>query len=191
MKAAQQSEGYNEIAVGTSGELFVKDSKNSISRMSVQDYKKKQGDYRALTVAELLKERDLNEGFYGQNFVFDVAANSIGINKVYEYISDVISKFGEETFEDTKTVSKKDALEKLKSYTGKAATAEEARAIQKLYEIATSPGDYQEVVSKVSSERNQVDKALQYIWSTLKDSSKQKLTVTSQLNGYKNPQEMI
>ena len=56
---AKASGGLGEVAVGTSGELYVQDSEGNIKTASISEYKKNSDKYRALSVAELLEQEIL------------------------------------------------------------------------------------------------------------------------------------
>jgi hypothetical protein len=131
--------------------------------MSLTDYSKKQGKVSALSVQELMYERQYNPSLTGQNGIFTVADNAIGMNKITDHIKDIISAFGDESRTETKYYTKADIQEKLNSFVGKKPTQEEVVAIQKLQEIAASPGDLYKIHTENSSERTQALKAVDYI----------------------------
>jgi len=160
---ADKSGGLDEVAVGTSGEVYIKDNKNKIKAISLQDYSENRESMKLLSVAELMNERNHNSQLTGQNNIFNVANNSIGLNKITEHIKELISAFGNETVADTKTYSRNQVLTELGKFAGKKPTVEEAEGVKKLMEIANTPGELYKVESQNSSERRQAMKGAKYI----------------------------
>ena len=187
---AKDSGGLNEVAVGSYGEIYAKDAKNNVIALSLGDYAKQKDKVRALTVAELLNERQYNPNLTGINSVFNTANNSIGMNKITNQIKSLISAFGQEDITDTRVYSKDQVLKQIGTMTGKKPTAEEAHALKSLYDIASTPGDYYKVKTESSTERSHAEKAINYIWSTLGDSAQKKLQAESIINGT-SPKQLI
>lgn len=193
-KALEHNEKENssgEVAVGASGEVYVKDKDNKIQSMSVSSYLKNKDKVQILTNTELLMERQMNPQLTNQFGIINVAGSSIGMNKITDHISAIISKFGQETTNNTRAYSKDQVLSELGKATGKKPTAEEARGIETLMSIASTPGDYYKVTQNNSSERRQAMKGAAYIWRTLGEGAQKKLTATAALNGVESPTQFI
>jgi hypothetical protein len=180
----------SEVAVGTSGEVYTKDREGKIKAISLGDYSKKRGEIQLLTVSELLNERQYNPFLTGQNAVFNVANNAIGINKITDHIKDLVKALGVESSESSQFYSKDQAKTYLQDLGVKAPTEAEKEAITTLRSIIETPGEYAQIESSSSSQRNHIDKALNYIWDTLGEPARQKLTVTAVMNG-ENPQKLL
>ena len=84
-KTAESSGGLNEVAIGSSGELYAIDQTGAIQATTISDYKKSKGKLRLLSVAELLKERNENPLLTNNNGILSVADNSISIKSIFEY----------------------------------------------------------------------------------------------------------
>ena len=163
IKTSRENGGYSEVAVGNQGELYTKDSSGKIGTIDATEYAKNRNKVKVLSVAELLNERQNNSQLTGQNQVFDVANNSVGMGKITDHIKGLISAFGTESQDETKTYSKDQLAEQYKQLSGKKPTAEDMTSMKTLANILSTPGDYYKVTQENSSERNHVDKALDYI----------------------------
>ena len=191
VKAAKESGGLGEIAVGSSGEVYIKDEKNNIKAVSLEAYKEDPEIGKVLSVSELMSEREYNPQLTGKNSVLHVASNSVGLNKITDHINSIISAFGTETTEDSKFYTKQQVTQQLTSLTGVKPTEEVKSAMQTLYSIASSPGELYKVSTTNSSERRQALKAVDYIWKTLGTNAQQKLTATAVISGEKDPRQFI
>ena len=118
---------------------------------------------RLLTNNELLYERQYNPQLAGHDSILDVAASSVGIQKITNHIKGIISAFGTEELKSTQTYSKEQVLKQLEQYAGKRPTAEEAKAVQDLMVMANTPGEFVKVTTTNSTERRQAMKAAKYI----------------------------
>lgn len=190
VKTSTTSGGLAEVAVGTSGEVYIKDKDNKVKPMSLGEYSKKKGEVKLLTVSELLNERQYNPQLVGQNTLFNVANNAIGINKITDHIKELVKALGVESSESSQFYSKDQAKTYLQDLGVKAPNAEEKEALSTLQNIIATPGAYAQVETTKSSQRQHIDKALNYIWSTLGEPARQKLTATAVMNG-QNPQKLV
>lgn len=190
MTAAKSSGGLSEVAIGTSGEVYTKDSNNKVKVISIQNYLKNKDNIKLLTVAELLNERQYNPQLTGQNSIFEVAHNAMGIDKITEHVKDLIKALGTEESTSSQFYSKDQAKTYLQGLNIKSPNANEKEAIATLQQIISSPGEYSQVEVLKSSQRQHLDKALNYIWDTLGTSAKQKLTITAGING-EDPKKLL
>ena len=188
---AKENGGLGEVAVGTSGEVYTKDDKNNIKAISLSEYNKDKDEIKLLSVAELMNERQYTPTLTGKNSIFNVAENSVGLDKITNSIKDIVSMLGKETLKTEDYYTKEQAKKYLSEMGGKEPTASEQQGISLLNKIINSPGELAQVQSEDSSERKHLDKALNYIWDTLGSNKQQKLTATAVINGKKNPKEMI
>lgn len=166
---SQTSGGLGEIAVGNSGELYVKDSENNLKTISIVDFKKNSGKFRALSVAELLEERNSNPMLVGNNNIFNVANNSIGVEKISAYANKIVSALGKETLKN-ENIYDRDVLENnLRALSteiqssGRTPSQEELKGFSVLETLRNSPSRYNEIISESSTERNHALKAVKYI----------------------------
>lgn len=193
-RSARSQDSLGEIAVGHSGEVFIKNNDNKIQAISVSEYKKRRDSVRLLTNAELLHERNQNPFLVGNDNISSVVGSSVGLNKITDHIKGIISAFGTTSFSDEKTYTKAQADEirkQLGQSVGQTPSKEQMESLQVLNSIIDSPGDYAKVKLEKSTERGQAMKAARYIWSTLGSAAQNKLRVTAIANGVDNPVELI
>ena len=193
---AKASGGLGEVAVGTSGELYVQDSEGKIKTASVSDYKKNSDKYRALSVAELLEQRNSNPNLAGLNNIFNVADTSIGMTKISDYARQIVAALGTEKETNKNTYDRDDLAARLKNTSieiqsaNRVPTSEEIKGFAILENIQNSPSNYSEITTESSSERNHALKAVKYIWNTLDRRAQNKLTAQAAIND-STPSEML
>lgn len=193
---AKASGGLGEVAVGTSGELYVQDSEGNIKTTSVSEYKKNSDKYRALSVAELLEQRDSNPNLAGVNNIFNVADTSIGMEKISDYARQIVAALGTEKETNRNIYDRDDMAAKLKNAsieiqsTNRVPTSEEMKGFAILENIQNSPSKYNEITTESSSERNHALKAVKYIWNTLGRDAQNKLAAQAAIND-STPSEML
>ena len=185
---AEGAGGLNEIAVGNSGEIYVKDSEGIIKGISVAQYKRRPQLYQTLSVAELLEKRNTDAQLTNNNDVFNVANNAIGIKNITSDIQKIITALGTEKTSETSIYDRdalKNELDNI-SYdiqmTGRQMTDSERKGFAILNTLMSSPSRYNEIMSSESTDRNHLDKAVSYIWSTMSDAAQRKLTAQAALN---------
>ena len=191
---ARSQDSLGEIAVGHSGEVFIKNNDNKIQAISASEYKKRRDSVRLLTNAELLHERNQNPFLVGNDNISSVVGSSVGLTKITDHIKGIISAFGTTSFSDEKTYTKAQADEirkQLGQSVGQTPSREQMESLQVLNSIIDSPGDYAKVKLEKSTERGQAMKAARYIWSTLGSAAQNKLRVTAIASGVDNPVELI
>jgi hypothetical protein len=161
--------------------MYIKDNDGQIKTLSTKEFAKGKGKFQALTVGELLTERQYNPNLTGREDIFDVAKNSTGVAKITDDIRAVIASLGEESTEETKFASKSQMAQRMASATGVKPTYSEIEGIQELNKIT----------SGYKTERAHADVALNYIWRTLDPHKQQKLSAIAALNGETNPTKFI
>lgn len=187
---AKESGGLGEVAVD-GGRIFTKTKDNRIESMSLSEYSMKKDRVKPLSVQELMYERQYNPNLTGQNEIFTVADNAIGMNKITAHIKELVSALGKESVENNQIFSKTDASEYIKNMGGKAPTQDQLKSLSVLSKVLNGSSEYSQVDTKSESEKTQLTKALNYIWNTLGSNAQQKLSATAVLNGVKNPKEFI
>lgn len=188
---AKASGGLGEIAVDGNRRIYVRDEDNNIKAISLADYKKQEQKLSALTVADLLTARQYDKNLVGNNTIFGIANESVGIEKITNHIQDMMSLLSEASMSSEKHYSKQQILDNIKQLTGKTPTEADLQAIKELAEIANTPGDFYKVISESSSKRQGAGRALRYIWSTLDSASQNKLEAVAAVNGMNDPTELI
>ena len=188
---AKDSGGLAEVAIDTYGRVFTKTSDNKIVALSLKEYSQKKDKIKPLTVQELMYERQYNESLTNQNAVFSVAENAIGINKITSQIKDLIKTLAISEDETTRFYSKQQVSAYLQQVGAKNPNQSEIEGLKIMAEILETPGDFVEVTSKVRTQKNHLEKALNYIWNTLGEPAQQKLTVTAIMSDVANPKQLI
>ena len=192
---SKSSGGLSEIAVGNKGELYVR-GEQGLQAMSVSDYKKNAGKVKALSVAELLEERNSNPGLVGNSSIFNVANNSIGIEKISDYASKIVNALGKEVRKSQEIYDRSELQGRLQALgtevqsTGRTPSQEELKGFEILETLKNSPSRYNEIISESSTQKNQALKAVKYIWTTLGQSAQNKLSAQAAINGV-SPSEML
>lgn len=187
---AKENGGLSEVAVD-GGRIFTKTEDNKIQSMSLKEYEGKRDKVSPLSVQELMYERQYNSSLTGQNGVFIVAENAIGMNKITEHIQSLVAALGTETDKDSHYYSKEQAAQTLKSFGGKQPSKEEYNALMALNEVIKGDSQYAKVSLETSSKKNQITTALNYIWNTLGTPAQEKLSATAVINGVSNPKQFI
>ena len=131
--------------------------------MSLKEYSEAKKTVKPLTVQELMYERQYNPSLAGQNGVFTVAENAIGLDKITTQIKGLIGALGTETDESTRFYSKQQISDYLKEVGARNPTSGEMESLQIMQDILSTPGDHAQVISKVTSQKNHLKKALDYI----------------------------
>ena len=193
---SKASGGLSELAIGNSGELFVRNKENNIQAITVGEYKKNMDKYRALSVSELLDARNSDPNLAGQNEIFSIANNSIGLDKITDYAQKIVTTLGKEISKSQNIYDRDDLSARLRNLsteiqsTGRTPSSEELKGFEMLDTLRNSPSRYNEVTSESSSERNNALKAVKYIWTTLGANAQNKLAAQAAINGI-SPSEML
>lgn len=187
---SKEAGGLGEVAVDNSGRIFTKTSDNKIQSISLAEYSKKKDKIRPLSVQELLYERQYNPSLTEQNNVFTVADNAIGLNKITDHIKGMISALGTESNESNEIYSKGQVSQYMDSFKGKTPTADELNSLKILNQVLSSPTELSKITTEISTEKNHIKQALNYIWKTLGTNAQQKLSATAVMNN-SNPIDLI
>lgn len=186
IKTATAEGGLSEIAVGSYGQVYVKDKNNNVREMTVDNYKNNSDKVQLLTVSELMRERKLNPKLAGKDKIFEVANNAIGMKKIADQIQGIVQILGTETVSKTASITKGEAIAIKQN-----ATEQDKENMAILNKVLTGPTGMSEIKTVTASEKNHIRQALEYIWGTLGKSAQTKLAVVSALNGEKSPTAYI
>lgn len=163
---AKANGGYDEIAVNN-GMVFIKDSSNKIKQISLAEFSKQNTKVRALSVAELMYERQYNPSLTNQNGVFMVADNAVGLDHIVDKVKKVVDLLSPESVSETYTIATQDSITTAKQISqelvGKTPTTEQVKSLQQLSKLMQNPTTYAEVQNIIKSERNYLDQALQFL----------------------------
>lgn len=162
-KLADKNEARGEIAVGNRGQLYTLDKNNKIKQISLSEYDIEK-DGPAMTVNELIEHRKFNPTQQFDTSLTQVIGNSIGMQKINDYIMGVIQKVGSaETTEE--------AYIDLVSYIGrevaKKPSQQELQNLQNLYSAMSELGPDAIFKSKEVRESKNLREAFDYIQSVL------------------------
>ena len=190
--AAGNSGGLDEVAVNGNS-LYVKDENGQVSTIGFSEFNKVRDKVRVLSVAELLNERRLNPNLIGRNDIFDAANSSIGIEKINQTITDLVSKLTSGQ-EDTEGVYHRSHFEnQLRAATesGVKPSAEEMRSLNELAEWLKNPSEYFKVQSKTEVKEKYLQTAYNYLWKAIGSAGQQKLSALAVINGENDPTTYI
>ena len=183
---SSQSGALSEVAVGTYGELYVKGDKGQIQQVSLAEYKNNSDKYKPLTNSELLNARQYDPQLVFNKSLFTVVENGIGLEKINDHISSIISSFGKETQSQESYQSKELIAKKYSAAMGiKQPTQEQLDGIREISRIADSvgPDGVYKLGKSISTQRGHVKEALNYIWGTLGKNAQDKLKAVAVMNG--------
>lgn len=91
---ASKNGSWDEIAVSQRGDLYVQDLKTGqLAMVRINQYDKTK--QRALTIGELLEQRRFAPDLVNNSDVVTTIGNSVGMEKINEYIQDIIKTLGE------------------------------------------------------------------------------------------------
>lgn len=191
---AEKSGGLNEVAISKEGMIFIEDKNGDLQKTSVDRIKQNPRLGNVLTVAEVMEKRNSNPNLIFRNDIFNIANNAIGLNKINDYIEKIVDKLGKESTKESSLYSREDFLNDLSdeiAISGRNPNESEMRGFNLLYKkMLGSPSNYNKITEQTQTERNHVNKALNYIWSTLDPRAQNKLKVQASLNN-QNPLQLI
>lgn len=191
---SEKSGGLGEIAVGNRGQVYIKNNEGVIVETTAERLRDSKGEFTPLTVAELLGERNNNPQLTGQNTIFEVANNSIGMEEIIKYSKSIINSLGTESTKREGPKSVKEAVQSLKelgvNISGRVPTNSEIASMQVLKNIADNPTKYASVSEEVRTEKTHLNRAVTLIWETMDPNKKRKITAQAALNG-KDPREFL
>jgi len=179
-KKADLNGGLSEIAVGTSGELFTRNRDGKITSISMDDYQKKRDKYKLLTVSELLNARQYEDQLAFDSRAFQVAENSVGINKIHEHIKDVITSLGSE---ESSSESYRNKSQLIRELGVKNPTSNQMKGLKELAAIGDAPDGLYKISEKIKTERGHMNEAINYILGTLGKNEQDKLRASVIING--------
>ena len=162
-KLADKNDARGEIAVGGRGQLYTLQENGKIKTVSMADYDAEK-DGPAMTVNELIEHRKFNPTQQFDTTLTQVIGNSIGMQKINDYIMNIIQKVGSaETTEE--------AYIDLASYIGREAakkpSQQELQNLQNLYTAMSELGPDALFKSKEVRESKNLREAFDYIQSIL------------------------
>lgn len=160
-------DAWNEIAITTTGKVYVYEKDKGLKTVSAEDYYENKDNYQALTNSQVLglREQDNNLAFNG-DILKDISA-SLGMKSVVTELTDIVNKFG--------TMTRSEYIQN----TGEVVSKSVYDGMQML--IGQGPDGYYKVTTK--SERENVDSALRYLWSALGTDGQAKLRAETVING--------
>lgn len=146
---AKTNQSLNDVAISSQGGVYIRSDKGQLEEISMMDYSKIKDKKRALTVNDLLLEREGNYSLAFNTSIFDPINNSIGLVKVNEELNAYITKLKPiirdiTTTYDNETLKKQkrelQEVLKLGNISEKDAVGI-AHALQEISEVLSSPGE--------------------------------------------------
>ena len=162
-KLADKNDARGEIAVGGRGQLYTLQENGKIKTVSIADYDAEK-DGPAMTVNELIEHRKFNPTQQFDTTLTQVIGNSIGMQKINDYIMNIIQKVGS-------AQTTEEAYIDLASYIGREAakkpSQQELQNLQNLYTAMSELGPDALFKSKEVRESKNLREAFDYIQSIL------------------------
>lgn len=196
MKEAYSNDGLEELAIGTRGQLFVQDKNGNIKQISMPEYNKKRDQFSAMTVNDLSKARMYNPNLAFDTEVISTIQNSMGINKINDYMLGILNKLGTETLSKEGYVDKQKLKETIGAMTnGKNPTESELKGISELaktYQSLGKDGIYK-ITKESSTQRNHITDGFEYLWALLPNNARNVLKARYVVDGNEssNPVNII
>jgi len=159
-------DAWNEVAVSTDGKMYVY-SEEGLRTVSADEFHKNRDKYQALTNSQVLglREQDSNMAF-NSNVLRDMSG-ALGLKTITTQLMDTVSKFG--------TMSRTEYTKN----TGDAISQSAWDGMQIL--LGEGPQGYYKATTK--SERENVQSALRYLWSSLGTDGQARLRAETAANG--------
>lgn len=112
-------------------------------------------------------ERQYNPSLTNQNGVFQVADNSVGLEKIVAKVKQMSELLGNEETSETYTVNARNSIDAAKQLSqhliGKTPTTEQVKSMQQLSKLMQNPTTYAEITEVTKTQRNYLDQALQFL----------------------------
>lgn len=164
---AKENEALNDLAINDAGQLAVFNSKKELTFVKRSEFLNNSKEYQPLTNGQLLWLRYRDPRYVNRNDIFFITNNGIGMNKIAKMIQDRVAQLG----------TNKESSE---SYITKAGwqglTEQQKEGMGILYQLigAGSDGVYK-IKKATSTQTDQINAALSYIYSTLPNNVKNRL----------------
>ena len=162
----KNQDAWNEVAVSTDGKMYVY-SEEGLRTVSADEFHKNRDKYQALTNSQVLglREQDSNMAF-NSNVLRDMSG-ALGLKTITTQLMDTVSKFG--------TMSRTEYTRN----TGDAISQSAWDGMQIL--LGEGPQGYYKATTK--SEKENVQSALRYLWSSLGTDGQARLRAETAVNG--------
>ena len=162
----KNQDAWNEVAVSTDGKMYVY-SEEGLQTVSADEFHKNRDKYQALTNSQVLglREQDSNMAF-NSNVLRDMSG-ALGLKTITTQLMDTVSKFG--------TMSRTEYTKN----TGDAISQSAWDGMQIL--LGEGPQGYYKATTK--SEKENVQSALRYLWSSLGTDGQARLRAETAVNG--------
>lgn len=168
----------SEAAIDYSGNLFAQNSKGELVMITPDQYSENREDYRVLTNSDLLTLRNNSQSYIFDNSLSQTVAGSLNINDISKRIEEIVKSIG---------------VEKQSSdyYFDKARASQLEKGLQAIIneKLNTAPDGTFKLTEEISTQRNNANLALNYIWNNLDQQSKNTLIARAAINTTGDPRE--
>lgn len=168
----------SEAAIDYSGNLFAQNSKGELVMITPDQYSENREDYRVLTNSDLLTLRNNSQSYIFDNSLSQTVAGSLNINDISKRIEEIVKSIG---------------VEKQSSdyYFDKARASQLEKGLQAIIneKLNTAPDGTFKLTEEISTQRNNANLALSYIWNNLDQQSKNTLIARAAINTTGDPRE--
>jgi len=184
--SAAKSDGLGEIAIGGNRELYVRDKTGNIKTVGISDFEKNRKDYNPLTVSQLLEARSKDERLAFDTSSFAVAEQSIGTSKIFNKINDIVSKMGDITSDKTTYVDTRELAKRISHEKGLPEPSKQV--LEGLSDLRNAIDEGSEGIYKIKNKTvtPNIQKAYEYVWSSLTEQEKNKLMANGVMAGKKS-----
>lgn len=175
---AEKNEALEDYAVDQRGFIYVIDSNGKLASKSFADFDSSKD--RALSVNELIQYRRFDPNMAYQVDVVNTIGNSVGIEKINEYIFKILEKVGKST---TKQESYIDVANIVGQQSAKEPSSSEKTAIEQVYKTLSKSGESAFIKMTQEQSSKNVNEAFNYIYSVLPKNMRALLEGTYIING--------
>ncbi len=156
----------NDIAISPSNRVMVQDFEGTIKEVDPEEFAQNKDKYAPLTNSNLLWLRAHDPNYIGNNRLFQITENGIGLESVDRMIKERMSKIGSVETSGETFYKKGSALKGME-------------VLENM--IALGPEGYYKITTDATqSTREQIASALDYIYSTLPANAKTRLKIETQ-----------
>lgn len=168
----------SEIAINSVGNLYAQNKDGDFVMITPYQYAENKDDYYLLTNNDLLTLRNNSNAYIFDNTLSQTVSGSLSINDISKRIEEVVKSIGVEK-------------ESSDYYFDKVKANELQKGLQAIVQekLNTAPEGVYKVTQSTSSQRNNINLALNYIWNNLDQQSKNTLIARAAVNNYENPFE--
>lgn len=172
--------GLYDLAISSTGGMIVQDLESGqLKQVSPEEFYENYGSYKTVTNGDLAHLRAVNPNMGFDSSVFNTLNNGIGQKEIQNYLDNVLTKLGSSTVSSDGYVSRK-GQQLLDGISQISSNPQVKRALIQAY--TTEDGVYK-VSQEETSNIQQAEAALNYIYATLPENMKTYIKAKAASNG--------